>query len=171
MPFGRKEKRKDGDAVPVSIKTVLADISAAVQNANFTLDSLSAEMYLEQGYEKKENVPDNSGETLSKDLVPIVYSVDLSPEEPAQPLRAGQAAKKLQIPATSLLHHGTMQLDDVDVTLRFAMNSRTETDLMVDLKPEMSKGAENISEMKLHFRRSEAPEGMARVETLHYQKL
>lgn len=168
MPFGRKEKRKDGDAVPVSLKAVLADISAAVQNANFTLDSLSAEMYLEQGYEERKNAPDDAVEKLSRDLVPIVYSVDLSPEEPVQPVKA---ARKLNIPATSLLHHGTMQLDDVDVTLRFAMNSRTETDLMVDLKPEISKGAENISEMKLHFKRSEAPEGMARVETHHYQKL
>ncbi len=186
MSFGRKPKPEEGGAIAVPLKVVLEDIAIAVQNTNFTLDRMAADMYLAQGYERKKtmmtgsNGQDIEGEE-ENDLIPIVFTVDLpAPETPVEALKegggdggggAGQSTRKLNVPATILLQHNSMQLDEVDVTLRFAMNSRTKTDLLVDLKPEFMGKEEHVSEMQMRFKRSDETEGVARVDARYYQAL
>ncbi len=155
----------------MKISHVVDDIAKAVQNANFILDQMAAEMYLKQGYQKG---------TVAEDedmLIPIVHKIQLSDSgsNKIQMSVAGNenVIRHVEVPVTALIHHGTMQLENVDVTLRFKADREADGALMVDLKPDKNSedSSDIISEMKLHFQRAEPPEGMARIDMKHYQKL
>ncbi len=147
-------------AIPLA--KLMEDISRSVQNSNFLLEQMSAEMYLQTGYQKT-NISGKVGEEKGELLVPVTYSLRLS--------EAGQE-KDLKVPATALMHHSTMQLEQVDVSLRFTVTGHTdEQGVMVEVKPKVLENSEKISEMKLRYQRDSSSEGVSRLETHHYQNL
>ena len=144
----------------------MEDISRSVQNSNFLLEQMSSEMYLQNGY-KKETILEKNGvssDEKEKDVLgPVTYSLRLS---------TGGKEKELQVPATALMHHSTMQLEQVDVSLRFSVSGHTEDQgILVDVKSKLLENSDKISEMKLRYQRDSAAEGISRVETHHYQNL
>lgn len=155
----------------MKISHVVDNIAKAVQNANFILDQMAAEMYLKQGYQKG---------TVAEDeevLIPIVHKIQLS-DSGSNEMQMGVAGdenviRHIEVPVTALIHHSTMQLENVDVTLRFKADREADDTLMIDLKPDKNNEdlSDIISEMKLHFQRAEPAEGMARIDMKHYQKL
>lgn len=151
----------------IPLSKLLEDISRSVQNSNFLLEQMSADMYLQSGYQKAGNTDGKSGVSSSENdgdvLVPVTYSLRIT--------TAGKA-KELKVPATALMHHSTMQLEQVDVSLRFSVSGHTEEDgILVDVKPKPLENSERISEMKLSYHRDSASEGISRVETHHYQNI
>lgn len=150
----------------IPLSKLMEDISRSVQNSNFLLEQMSAEMYLRTGYQKQGAPAENGGSSDKNEkdvLIPVTYSLRVA--------TAGKE-KELSVPATALMHHSTMQLEQVDVSLRFSVSGHTEDQgILVDVKSKLLENSEKISEMKLRYQRDSASEGIARVETHHYQNL
>lgn len=152
--------------VSIPLSKLMEDISRSVQNSNFLLEQMASEMYLQNGYQKNlvhgENGTDFAN-GAKEVLVPVTYSIRLN---------APGENKELKVPATALMHHSTMQLEQVDVTLRFSVSGETgDQGILVDVKSKLLENSDKISEMKLHYQRDSASEGIARVENRHYQNL
>lgn len=152
--------------VSIPLSKLMEDISRSVQNSNFLLEQMASEMYLQNGYQKN-LVHGEKGTDFANGakevLVPVTYSIRLN---------APGENKELKVPATALMHHSTMQLEQVDVTLRFSVSGETgDQGILVDVKSKLLENSDKISEMKLHYQRDSASEGIARVENRHYQNL
>ena len=150
----------------IPLSKPMEDISRSVQNSNFLLEQMASEMYLQNGYQKN-LVHGEKGTDFANGakevLVPVTYSIRLN---------APGENKELKVPATALMHHSTMQLEQVDVTLRFSVSGETgDQGILVDVKSKLLENSDKISEMKLHYQRDSASEGIARVENRHYQNL
>lgn len=150
----------------IPLSKLMEDISRSVQNSNFLLEQMAAEMYLQSGYQKTKAQGENgasSDENAEEVLVPVTYSMRIP---------AAGKEKELKVPATALMHHSTMQLEQVDVSLRFSVSGHTEEQgILVDVKSKLLENSDKVSEMKLRYQRDSASEGVARVETHHYQNL
>lgn len=162
--------------MPVLLSDVLKEMSKAVQTANFILDQMSADMYISQGYRKDERtVRENGAGSLSDVdndvLTPITYSINLPIATQADNQEKTVESKQVNIPITALFHHNTMQLEEVDVTIRFESEDIVEEGLMVNLKSENAPDENSVNKITLHYRKNPAPEGIARMDTYHCQNL
>lgn len=160
----------------VLLSNVLKEMSKAVQNANFILDQMSADTYISQGYQKKENIVQENGIEFSADakngvLIPLTYTINLPVLPQDNDQEQAVESKQLNIPVTSLFHHGTMQLEEVDVTIRFESEDIVEEGLMVNLKSENTCDENNINKITLHYKKNPAPEGIARMDNYHCQNM
>lgn len=91
----------------MQVSKLMEDIGKAVQNANSAIEQYAAEAYLTQGYAGNETDGQNTGE---KSYEPITYKLNIA--------TAG-GKKNLEVPATVLMHHSSLQLEQVDVKLCF----------------------------------------------------
>lgn len=160
----------------VLLSDVLKEMSKAVQTANFILDHMSADAYISQGYKKDNNMTQSNGPEYPSYanhgvLTPLTYSINLpiSPQNNNQ--EQSVESKQLNIPITALFHHSTMQLEEVDVTIRFESEDIVEEGLMVNLKSENTSNENNVNKITLHYKKSSAPEGIARMDNYHCQNM
>lgn len=160
----------------VLLSDVLKEMSKAVQNANFILDQMSADTYISQGYQKNENIVQESGTEFSSGanngvLTPLTYSINLPVSPQDNNREQAVESKQLNIPVAALFHHSTMQLEEVDVTIRFESEDIVEEGLMVNLKSENTSDENNINKITLHYKKNPAPEGIARMDNYHCQNM
>lgn len=131
----------------VKLTDLLTSIGSSVQEARRALEDSAMELYF-QGYQK--DSADNP-----------VYS----PIERQIRLPLGTVSGKiLEVPLTALYHHNVMELDTVNIKLKF-QPCDINGDLGLDIKPPESEDALHspYSELSLSFCREAAPEGIARV--------
>lgn len=165
-PYGVTILENEVMKVSIPLSKLMEDISRSVQNSNFLLEQMASEMYLQNGYQKEPvhqgDEPDSANGNTEV-LIPVTYSIRIN--TPGD-------QKELKVPATALMHHSTMQLEQVDVSLRFSISGETEDQgILVDVKSKLLENSDKISEMKLHYQRDSASEGIARVENRHCQNL
>jgi hypothetical protein len=144
----------------IPLSALIKIIGIAVQKANQAIEESAANIYLEQGYEiNRESVNDSEAAICT----PISYTLHL-------PSSAG-TPRKISVPVTALLHNTSLQLESVEVKLKF-MIEEAEDEIAVTVKPEGDAGsAFSYSELSLQFKNTPSAEGMARITQRHLQSL
>lgn len=144
----------------IAFKDLITSIGVSVQEARRAIEDAAMELYF-QGYEK-----DSADSSV---YTPIQRRIRLP---------VGTASRKiLEVPVTALYHHNVMELDSVDVKLKFLPCEPSQNDgkeeLRLELRsPEDENGSERpCSELSLSFRSSPAPEGVARVNGHSFKPL
>lgn len=141
------------------LSKLITDVGLAVQNANAAIERYAAEAYLVQGY-----VPqDIDGTDEKPEYHPVTYRLNIS--------TAG-GKKAVDVPATALMNHTTLSLEQVDVRLKFVLEESTGEEVMVRVKSTgNAKEMYSVSELAMQFKTSPPSEGTARVENRHIQSL
>ncbi len=143
----------------VPLSKLITDVGLAVQNANAAIERYAAEAYLVQGY-----VPqDIDGTDEKPEYHPVTYRLNI-------PTAGGK--KAVDVPATALMNHTTLSLEQVDVRLKFVLEESTGEEVMVRVKSTgNAKEMYSVSELAMQFKTSPPSEGTARVENRHIQSL
>ena len=142
----------------VELSKLMEAIGIAVQNANLAIEGKTAETYLKQGYkiEKKE---DENKEVY----VPITCDLNIA---------SGNDTKTLKVPITVLIHHTSLQLEQVDVKLNFILEESNEEKLMVRIGSlENNESSYCTSQLSMQFKTAPPAEGTARLENKYIQTL
>lgn len=144
----------------IALSKLMEDIGNSVQNANAAIERYAAEVYLAQGYAKmKADEQNMTGKTYE----PITYKLNLT--------TAG-GKKKIEVPVTALMQHSSLQLEQVNVKLRFSIEEGDGEEVRVRVNaPGEEKDSELISELSMQFRTAPPAEGVARIENRHIQTL
>lgn len=144
----------------IPLSKLMEDIGSAVQKANTAIEQYAAAAYLAQGYAESKERTDHTNETMYE---PITYMLNI-------PTAGGK--KKIQVPATALMHHSSLQLEQVDVKLRFALEQSEGEEVLVRVKDAGTAGeADMVSELSMQFKTAPPAEGTARIENRHIQTL
>ena len=94
----------------MSLFRLMEQIGIAVQNANAAIEQYASEIYLKQGYVEREKDDQEDGDENAKAYEPITFLLDMPTEN---------SKRKMRVPVTALMHHSSLQLEQVDVKLRF----------------------------------------------------
>jgi hypothetical protein len=142
--FANYVKRLKHMSIPLS--KLIKNIGTSVQTANQAIEYSAAKIYLGQGYTP----------TADKhELNPITYTLNM-------PSSDGES-KQLNVPMTVLVHNTSLQLDSVEVKLKFAIEESGD-EIAVTVKPENDpKSAFSLSELTLQFKTSPPTEGASRL--------
>ena len=136
----------------VLLSKLIEDIGVAVQKANRAIEENAAAIYLRQAYKPK------GGDTVDEmehAYVPVSYTLYIPGE--------GSFQKPINVPLTVLMHNTTLQLESVNVHLRFCIDE-DNGEVVVSVKPhERADNSPQTSELSLQFKVSPPPEGEARV--------
>lgn len=143
----------------VPLSKLITDVGMAVQNANVEIEKYAAEAYLIQGYIPKEL----NGTDEKPEYHPVTYKMSIPTTE---------GRKAVEVPATILMNHSTLSLEQVDVKLKFILEESTGEEVMVKVKSAGgAKDMYSVSELDMQFKTSPPSEGTARVENQHIQSL
>lgn len=143
----------------VPLKKLITDVGMAVQNANAEIEKYAADAYLTQGY----TPASTNGQIKDQEYHPITYQLHIPTVE---------GKKKVEVPATVLMNHNTLALEQVDVKLKFVLEESTEDEIMVKVKSIAgAKDIYTISELAMQFKTTPPSEGTARLENRHVQSL
>lgn len=144
----------------IMLSKLMEAIGDAVQNANAAIEQHAATVYLAQGYaESKESTEQSVGKSYD----PITYMLNI-------PVAGGK--KKMQVPATVLMHHSSLQLEQVDIKLRFILEQSEGEEVLVKVKDAGTTGeADMVSKLAMQFKTAPPTEGTARIENRHIQTL
>ncbi|MBO5523021.1 MAG: DUF2589 domain-containing protein [Roseburia sp.] len=142
----------------IPLSKLIDQIGTAVQNANAMLEQRAVAAYLGQGYE---GVPsEEGGET---EFEPVSYTINI-------PSSGGK--KQLKVPVTALMHHSSLQLEQVDVKLRFVVEEGEADEIIVSPKSSAdAKDSFSMSELSLQFKSVQLSEGTARINNHYIQNL
>lgn len=144
----------------IPLSKLLEGIGNAVQNANLAIEQYAAAEYLKQGYAEMKDEQKTDGDRLYE---PITYMLNIS---------TASGKRKIQVPATVLMHHSSLQLEQVDVKLRFVMEGGDESEIEVKIKEAENREETGlVSELSMQFKTAPLSEGMARIENRHIQML
>lgn len=142
----------------IPLSKLIDHIGTAVQNANAMLEQRAVAAYLGQGYEGGPSEED--GET---EFEPVSYTINI-------PSSGGK--KQLKVPVTALMHHSSLQLEQVDVKLRFVVEEGEADELIVSPKSSAdAKDSFSMSELSLQFKSVQLSEGTARINNHYIQNL
>lgn len=76
------------------------------------------------------------------------------------------------MPVTALMHHSSLQLEQVDVKLRFVIEEGEEDEIIVSPKSSAdTKDGFSMSELSLQFKSVQLSEGTARINNHYIQNL
>ena len=143
----------------IALSKLVKDVGIAVQNANAAIEEHAVNVYLNQGY-RMSGKDEDGGTPL---YTPITYTLGI-------PADGGN--KKLEVPATALMHHSTLQLEQVNVKLRFLLEGSDGEEVQVKVKSEGDESdKDSVSELSMQFRTAPPAEGTARVENHHLRAL
>jgi hypothetical protein len=140
----------------IALSKLIDSIGIGVQKVCKVMDERAAELFL-HGYADVKGIPMFSGEGMGRgtDLFPINYSLYLSD---------GDKKELVIVPVVSLLHNNSMQLESVEMTLRFVIEDRKDEEIYVSVKPEPdTEKIEPLSELKLKFKTTPPTEGETRM--------
>jgi hypothetical protein len=137
----------------IALSKLIDSIGIGVQKANKAIESAAAELFLKNSYEGMTEVPEHR-EGESTNLFPINYLLHLAAREKGP----------VTVPSVSLLHNNSMQLESVEMTLRFVIEDRKDEEIYVSVKPEPdTEKTEPLSELKLKFKTTPPTEGETRM--------
>lgn len=147
----------------MSLSGLMEQIGIAVQNANAAIEQYASEIYLKQGYVEREKEDQEDGDEHAKAYEPITFLLDMPTEN---------SKRKMRVPVTALMHHSSLQLEQVDVKLRFALEEREGEEVNVKvIGTEQDNDSNAVSELSMQFRTALPPEGTARIENRHIQTM
>ena len=135
----------------MELSDLIERIGIAVQNANTTIEQMAVAAYLGQSY-------DRDGE----EFTPVSFQVSL-------PTASGK--KQVNVPVTALMHHTSLRLEQVDVSLKFQIEEDSGDSVMVSVKSPEHPEASTMNELSLQFKNAPPAEGMARIDHHHVQAL
>lgn len=152
--------REENLFMGIALSKLMKDIGTAVQNANAAIEERAVDVYLNQGYRRGKEMGEDGGTSF---YTPVTYTLGLP---------AGGGNKKLEVPATALMHHSTLQLEQVNVKLRFLIEESDGEEVEVKVKSEGDDSdMYSVSELSMQFRTAPPAEGTARVENHHLRAL
>lgn len=156
----------------ILLSTVIRNIGIAVQNANRMIEIAAKESYFAGGYVKRPKPDAETAQPQTKydrEYSPVMYTIHLPEKEPGTDKK-----KQLQVPVTALIHNTSLQLEQVEIKLKFYITEETgknNGDMSISFSNKNSKDLQGLSEMTLHFNNAQTPEGVARVNNRHVQTL
>lgn len=142
----------------IPLSKLIDNIGTAVQNANAMLEQRTVAAYLGQGYEGV-----RSKENSETEFEPVSYTINIP---------SPNGKKQLKVPVTALMHHSSLQLEQVDVKLRFVIEEGKEDEIIVSPKSSAdTKDSFSMSELSLQFKSVQLSEGTARINNHYIQNL
>lgn len=142
----------------IPLSKLIDNIGTAVQNANVMLEQRAVAAYLGQGYEGVTSEDDSETE-----FEPVSYTINIP---------SANGKKQLKVPVTALMHHSSLQLEQVDIKLRFVVEEGEMDEIIVS--PKFSAGTMDsfsMSELSLQFKSVQPSEGTARINNHYIQNL
>lgn len=129
----------------VTLEELVRSIGTSVQAARYAVEAGAVGFYLEEFTRGQETDP----------YIPRTIRVQLP--RSAQP---GEQAQELEVPVTALLGHCPLRLEETRVHLRLAACEESG-----QLAFQLGGALEGrpVSELELHFKSTDTPEGMARL--------
>jgi hypothetical protein len=132
------------------------------------IEIAAKESYFAGGYVKRPKPEAETAQPQTKydrEYSPVMYTIHMPGTE---------KEKHLRVPVTALIHNTSLQLEQVEIKLKFYITEETgknNGDMSISFSNKNSKDLQGLSEMTLHFNNAQTPEGVARVNNRHVQTL
>ena len=138
----------------IEFDRLLSEISRSVANAGRIVEMAGLENYISTGYsvDFRDGGTKQEGEWIGNSEISSVKPSTLPMEV---------AGRSLDIPVTALMNNAPMNLDEVEMTVRFRFEEENGKLMAICAAADDSDGT--LNEMKLKFKNSSAPEGIARI--------